>query len=152
MISTLKRLQAKRADQENNGGFTLIELLIVIVVLGILAAVVVFSLGGVAGTSAIAACQSDGSSINTAIQAWTAQTGNVATTVTQADLTPSYLQTWPANLGHYTYAISSDGVIEVHASSGTATPAPTTLTAAGYATGGWTAWVGPGTCGTANVK
>ena len=44
MIATLKKLQVAKAARENNEGFTLIELLIGIVVLGILAAVVVFSL------------------------------------------------------------------------------------------------------------
>ena len=34
MISTLKKLQDRKAAQEIDGGFTLIELLIVIVVLG----------------------------------------------------------------------------------------------------------------------
>ncbi len=76
MISTLKKIQAKKAAQENNGGFTLIELLIVIVVLGILAAVVVFSLGGVTGQSAVAACQADGATVSTAIAAYNAQVTN----------------------------------------------------------------------------
>ena len=154
MISTLKKLQAKKAAQENNGGFTLIELLIVIVVLGILAAVVVFSLGGVTSSSAVAACQSDGATLNTAIAAFQADNGGALPTA-QSQLTSgssAALQTWPANYGHYTFALSSDGVIELHASSGTATAAPTTLTAAGYVTAGWTAWSGPGSCATANVK
>ena len=60
MIATLKKIAAAKAARENNEGFTLIELLIVIVVLGILAGVVVFSLGSVTGSSAIAACQADG--------------------------------------------------------------------------------------------
>jgi len=45
--------------------FTLIELLIVIVVLGILAAVVIFALGGITGKSAVASCQADGATIST---------------------------------------------------------------------------------------
>lgn len=92
-----------------NAGFTLIELLIVIVVLGILAGVVIFALGGVTGKSAIAACQADGATVSTAISAFNAQ--NPSTPVTQALLTGStdggpYLQSWPSNLPHYAYFIS----------------------------------------------
>ena len=58
------------------GGFTLIELLIVIVVLGILAATVIFALGGVTGQSAKAACNSDAKSIETAVEAYHSFPGN----------------------------------------------------------------------------
>ena len=51
-------------------GFTLIELLVVIVVLGILAATVVFALTGVTGQSAQAACNSDAKTIDVAVQAY----------------------------------------------------------------------------------
>ena len=61
-LSVIKRLWSDRKSGEaNESGFTLIELLIVIVVLGILAAIVVFSLTGVSGQSKQAACTSDGS-------------------------------------------------------------------------------------------
>ena len=40
-------LQQLRAARKNESGFTLIELLIVIVILGILAAIVVFSVQGI---------------------------------------------------------------------------------------------------------
>ena len=44
MFEKYREIQARKADENDESGFTLIELLIVIVVLGILAAVVVFAL------------------------------------------------------------------------------------------------------------
>jgi prepilin-type N-terminal cleavage/methylation domain-containing protein len=52
-------LERKKEGESSESGFTLIELLIVIVVLGILAAIVIFSLTGVTGQSQVAACNSD---------------------------------------------------------------------------------------------
>ena len=46
MQDTLERLRSRRAELGDQGGFTLIELLIVIVILGILAAIVVFAVLG----------------------------------------------------------------------------------------------------------
>jgi prepilin-type N-terminal cleavage/methylation domain-containing protein len=72
-------------------GFTLIELLIVIVVLGILAATVIFALGGVTGQSKLAACNSDAKSIEVAVEAYKASPDNASNSwpVTVGDLTPT---------------------------------------------------------------
>ena len=56
--------------RQEAAGFTLIELLIVIVVLGILAATVIFALGGVTSQSAQAACNSDAKTAEIAVQAY----------------------------------------------------------------------------------
>ncbi len=54
-------------------GFTLVELLVVIVILGVLAAVVVFAVGGITNTSKSSACTIEVRTINTATQAYFAQ-------------------------------------------------------------------------------
>jgi prepilin-type N-terminal cleavage/methylation domain-containing protein len=56
-------------------GFTLIELLIVIVILGILAGIVLFAVGGVTDRGAVAACKNDFKTIQTAVEAYRAKKG-----------------------------------------------------------------------------
>ena len=65
-------MERRKSGEASECGFTLIELLIVIVVLGILAAIVVFSLTGVSGQSKAAACTSDGKSVEIAADAYQA--------------------------------------------------------------------------------
>jgi len=63
---------ARLRTMKNDDGFTLIELLIVIVILGILAAVVVFAVGGVTNNGTLAACKADVTSVTTAAEAYLA--------------------------------------------------------------------------------
>jgi prepilin-type N-terminal cleavage/methylation domain-containing protein len=71
MFRHLRDAKSRRKGEELvESGFTLIELLVVIVVLGILAATVVFALSGVTGQSAQAACNSDAKTIDVAVQAY----------------------------------------------------------------------------------
>jgi prepilin-type N-terminal cleavage/methylation domain-containing protein len=66
----------ERAREE--AGFTLIELLIVIVILGILAGVVVFSVGGITDRGNVAACKTDLSTVTVAVEAYRAKSSNGA--------------------------------------------------------------------------
>jgi general secretion pathway protein G len=75
MEASLKRLRQRREELGDEGGFTLIELLIVIVILGILAAIVVFAVQNLTGQSATAACQSEFKTVETAVESYKAQMG-----------------------------------------------------------------------------
>ena len=63
MFTLLQRHEARKHGDRTELGFTLIELLIVIVVLGVLAAVTVFALGGVTSQSAVSACNADAKTV-----------------------------------------------------------------------------------------
>ncbi|GGO85555.1 hypothetical protein GCM10011584_05790 [Nocardioides phosphati] len=64
-----------RRRTSNDDGFTLIELLIVIVILGILAAIVVFSVKGITDKGEKAACKSDVETLSVAEEAYYAGNG-----------------------------------------------------------------------------
>ena len=131
------------ATPRPDSGFTLVEMLLVVVVLGILAAVVVANLGGVSSRATLSACATDLKTVETAAGVYNTETGGTPV-VTAALLTsgPSpYLQSWPSNPG-YTITISG-GVVYVQtaadsspvrgtdpgACAGASTPASATATA-----------------------
>jgi len=64
-----ERLKQRRQDE----GFTLIELLIVIIILAILATIVIFAVGTTTKNAAAAACQTTVKTVQTALEAYKAQ-------------------------------------------------------------------------------
>ena len=69
----IKRTMEKQRRGE--GGFTLIELLVVIVILGILAAIVVFAIGGLSDSAKTTSCTADRKTLETAEDAYYAAPG-----------------------------------------------------------------------------
>jgi len=111
----IQRLHQKRTEE----GFTLIELLIVIIVLGILAAIVVFAIGSTKGDSITSSCRTDAKAVELSMEAVNTSTGGypvgaVATdgtgTAAATAISPgagALLKSWPnVNNGDATFAYS----------------------------------------------
>ena len=110
MIESIRSLGVRDpgAGQEDNG-FTLIEILIVIVVLGVLAAIVVFALGGFTTQSARSACRTDAKTVDVAVSAFRTQHPDTSQ-VTESGLSTgseAMLQSWPASTS-YVISIAGD--------------------------------------------
>lgn len=111
----------------DDGGFTIVELLIVIVVIGILAAITIVAFNGIQARAAYTAYKSDIQSINKAIQLYYADNGSYPTNGTSTcsvgnttsnvdfvfNLVPTYLAKTPVprNYGnnYYAYCHRADG-------------------------------------------
>jgi prepilin-type N-terminal cleavage/methylation domain-containing protein len=105
-------LRRIREIKNNESGFTLIELLIVIVILGVLAAVVVFAVGAFNKNGLQAACKTDFKTVEIADEAYYAQNNSVyapAAPTAQALVDSGYLKTIPGNTGSYTIALAATG-------------------------------------------
>jgi prepilin-type N-terminal cleavage/methylation domain-containing protein len=79
--------QRIKASRENESGFTLIELLIVVVILGILAAVVIFASAGFKNKGAAESCKTTVASVKTAAEAFHVDSANALFPAKWDDLT-----------------------------------------------------------------
>lgn len=102
--------------RKNESGFTLIELLIVIVILGVLAGIVVFAVGGINDTSKASACKSDAKNVEIASESFYAQASPHAYAASiDALVTAKLLREAPSTTNGYTITYTaSDGA--AHAS------------------------------------
>jgi general secretion pathway protein G len=109
----IQQLNKKRADE----GFTLIELLIVIIILGILAAIVVFAVGGTRKDSVAASCKTDAKSIELSLEAQNTKNGNFPASKAEAiDSTKgALLKSWPGG------SVATDDYMFTYTQTGTGT-------------------------------
>lgn len=94
------------ADRHQRG-FTLIEALVVVVILGMLAAVIVFAVGGSTDKAQTSACAGERSAVESAVEAYRASTGTYPNSVSDLIGGPNqFLRSTPAY-----YTVSADGEV-----------------------------------------
>lgn len=99
----LNRL-TKRVNSKDETGFTLIELLIVIVILGVLAAIVVFAIGKTRGDAVTSSCKTSVKSVQLSEEAIKTKGGAYAASdleLTAAGNKGGLLKTMPVATGDY---------------------------------------------------
>ena len=108
-------LKSFRKLQKGQGGLTLIEILIVVLILGIIAAVVILNVGGFLGTGEKEALCTEGDTVQAAVMAWCVNSSSTnCTGLNTTDLvTANYL----LRATKYDWTINSDCTV-----NGTSTP------------------------------
>jgi general secretion pathway protein G len=94
----------------DDGGFTLIELLIVIIILGVLAGIVVFAVGGITDRGKTSACSTEKKTLQTAEEAFYAQNNSYTTS---SALVPTFLADTPTSYEVLTADSSSYAITPV---------------------------------------
>ena len=111
MLRTTLRNHVRQV-RKGEGGFTLIELLIVIVILGILAGIVVFSVQGITDRGTTSACKADVATVKVASEAYYAKNGNYAADMTALNTSPNiFLQTVPADVTYTSNAPAAPTIV-----------------------------------------
>lgn len=113
-----------RLDAGRQDGFTLIELLIVIVILGILAAIVVFAVGGITDRGQTSACSADLKTVQVASEAYKAQNNTYATSMDQ--LKGAFIQSVPTTVSYIGGGATAPTITSTGGCAGaSASPTPT---------------------------
>ena len=94
---------------KNQKGFTLVELLVVVVIIGILTAIAIPVYNNASRNAERRAVEANLKTIDSAVQQYKMDNGEMPTTTTIVDKTKGTLLTWPTGPNGATYSIDTNG-------------------------------------------